>query len=201
MTDHRTWGDLTTAERLELIRSGYFSTGKFTAEQEDAIMGRVAGYFLGRRDLDFYEATNALTRESWREEHDGDVSEWDAAARAAGQPVPTDPRAELLARKGEMTEDEFAAAEAKLFAPEPVRIGEVSWAGELMVGESPATASPYKVRVVWPTDKRTPDVFVDGVKARPKHRRRWLRLLAFEGVTRDTVIAAETSGRSGVLEG
>jgi hypothetical protein len=195
VTDDRTWRELTTAERLEVLRAGF--VGEESAEDREQIMGRVAGYFLGRRDLGPNDAMNALLREAWRQKH-GNTEEWDANARAAGMTVPVDARADLLARKSEMTPEEFAAAEAKLYAPEPVRVGHVEWSAGVVL-EQGGGAIAY-VRVVWPSDGGVPDVFVDGRKTNAKHRRRWLRRLEQAGVTRESVIAAETSGRTSVAE-
>lgn len=205
--DDRPWKDLTTAERLGLLKA--VMEGHEPQEKIDRVMGRVASYFLGGAQWDFYDATNILMRELWRDEHDGDASAWDASCRASGNRVPTDPRADLaadraalMAEKGKLKPHEFAGRlaelderEAKLYAPTPMVVGKVIWSAALDVGNG-----LRPTRVVWTSGNGTPDVFVDDAKVNAKHRRRILRALAEVGVTRASVVAAEASGRASVAE-
>lgn len=69
---------------------------------------------------------------------------------------------------------------------EPTVIGLVRWAGRVT---RPGDVERH-VAVEWPRRNGTPRVLVDGRKVNAKQRRRWLAMLAEQGVTRERVRAA-----------
>lgn len=190
-----TWGEMSGGQRLALLFDSMNVGNELADEASARVRLAVRQHFGPDGPGDFFDATNVLLRELWREEHGGDASEWDANAAAAGKSLPPSAMDELVARKATMTAEQFEAAYMRLSAPETKVIGAAVWSGHVK-REFDRLYQPVTVK--WPRDMGEPEVIVAGRKVNARQRRRWVAMLAQNGVTRERVQDGIRSGAAGV---
>lgn len=198
------WGEMGPGERLKLvmIAAGADAPGGVEGHRDRESLARielrVREHFGPDGPGDFFDATNVVLREASREDH-GDTAAWDRSLAATGKTLPPSAIDALMARKSEMTQDEFMAAHLKLLAPQQSRAGLIRWSAQV---ESPTTGGLFvPVSVEWPGPGKVATVTVAGRKVNGKHRRRWLALLSTAGVTFERVRDAHERGAQRVSTG
>lgn len=78
------WAAMTKPQRVELMRKSLEDGSVRGPESRERIMVAFEKHFRGDPIDDVSHAMNVMLREAWRDDHDGDVAEWDRVAAASG---------------------------------------------------------------------------------------------------------------------